>query len=130
MYDYGARCYMPDVGRWLQMDPLAERDRRWSPYRHAYDNPLRFMDPDGLWEIEIREREIMKKGKGTGKMEMYISFIAEAGDDINTLAEQTGVDLNQLKKGLGEVEIKEGTSLDKLGVEKVDKMIRTINNYK
>lgn len=128
-YDYGWRQYMPDVARWFQIDPLAERDRRWSPYRYAYNNPLRFIDPDGLWEIEIKEREIMKKGKGTGKMENYISFVAQEGDNINTLAEQTGLDLDQLTKGLEGVEIKEGTSLDKLGIEKVDKMIGTINKY-
>lgn len=52
-YAMDFRNYDPAVGRFHNPDLLSEVSPDWSPYRFAFNNPVAFNDPTGLWEGDI-----------------------------------------------------------------------------
>ena len=47
-YDYEARMQDPQLGRWWTIDPLSEDYDGWTPYNYTANNPLKFIDPNGM----------------------------------------------------------------------------------
>jgi RHS repeat-associated protein len=55
---FGARYYSGAQGRFTSADPLLNSGRpdipqSWNRYSYTLNNPLRFIDPDGLWEWDV-----------------------------------------------------------------------------
>mgnify|MGYP004507395623 FL=1 len=52
--DYGARMYDPYAARWNATDPMAAKYPSTSPYVFCADNPVNFIDPDGMdiWTMD------------------------------------------------------------------------------
>jgi hypothetical protein len=66
-YDFGARMYNPQIGRWMATDPWEEDV---SPYIYVANDPVNFFDPNG-------------KGR-------FGKWLKEKADDIGDAAKQVG----------------------------------------
>ena len=63
LYYYGARYYDPRTSIWISVDPLKGKTLNVSSYVYCYNNPVRYIDPDGRYS----EKWISDLSKGVYK---------------------------------------------------------------
>lgn len=86
MYDYGARFYMPDIGRWGVVDPLSEKFFDFTSYNYVLNNPVKFVDKDGMDVYLLNEEGkfiLAKKQKGDDLVYGYNSKTGAINDNNN-----------------------------------------------
>ena len=102
-YYYGARYYDPRISVWQSVDPLAEKYPSWSPYNFCYNNPLRFIDPDGRESDDIIFTD--KKGNQLATYHDGKKEITNVVLPIDDYGSSPNVNLNKATDKLPDVDI-------------------------
>jgi RHS repeat-associated protein len=106
LHFYGFRLYDPVQGRFTGVDPLAGDFAAWSPFSYTFNNPIRFIDPDGAApkdavqdccgeagaERMIRQRLASKMAERSGeRVDLVYNKIMKAEGDATFYAGLAGM---------------------------------------
>ncbi|WP_165915745.1 DUF6443 domain-containing protein [Tenacibaculum skagerrakense] len=89
-HDFNARNYDASLGRWMNLDPLAEKYYNISSFVYALNTPTFFVDPDGR-EVDVTD---LKNGGTKEDLWLLINLMMElsniSGQNISTSTDKTG----------------------------------------
>ncbi len=134
-YDYGFRNYDPAIGRWMNIDPLADKYFSKTPYMYCNNNTILYIDPNGMYFTASSRQYVNEyisdlnkdKNKNNIKISDLLKQIAGGGTErqINNWTNSIN-NLNEKNKGI-DATLTEIDDLDKSS--QVYKIGRFTDNY-
>jgi RHS repeat-associated protein len=102
LYETQCRLYDPQVGRFWQVDELAEANWEWTPYNFALNNPISFNDPLGLQEEKKPDPDkpvVTEKTNMQGVTVIgHVKPLTKAQvQDFHTRLENAGISIDNVK---------------------------------
>ena len=85
LYYYGARYMNPVTSMWYGVDVMAEKSPNISVYVYCMDNPVRLVDPDGMWSWPWERKSLIRyTGDGVFKLNIK-NFSASTRNTFNRM---------------------------------------------
>lgn len=80
--------------RWLSIDPMADKYPEWSPYNYTLNNPLVYVDPNGMWTATYDEDGNVVSAEYE-KGDTYEGLYTQLGISAEDFSDKYGIDLSQ-----------------------------------
>ena len=103
LYDFSARFMHARFGRFTTIDPLAEKYPSVSPYAYCNGNPVRYIDPDGMYFDEVNDKRAQRMERRLERKAEKLSAKADRKEkrqkDTGDLRERAG----ELRKSVQDI---------------------------